>query len=96
MLMTSLRLATVTAVFVAWIATPASAQSVHATALLAVLAPVAAAPQVALYEVAPRELAPEARATALPAPTGVYRVFGTKRGIWVPRPIQLDTTDLLS
>ena len=35
MLTTCLRLATVTAVFVAWIATPASAQSVHATAPLA-------------------------------------------------------------
>jgi hypothetical protein len=78
------------------LATPASAQSVHATAPLAVQAPVAAAPQVALYEVAPRELAPEALATALPTPTGLYRVFRTKRGIWVPRPVQLDTTDLLS
>jgi hypothetical protein len=77
MLMTSLRLATVTAVFVAWIATPASAQSVHATAPLAEQASQAAAPQLVLYEVAPREFAPEAQATALPAITGVYRVFGT-------------------
>jgi hypothetical protein len=93
MYITSLRLATVTAVFVAWIATPASAQSVDqsyyyklntefrgagiASAPLAAQAPLAAAPQLALREVAPRELAPGALATALPELTGVYRVSGT-------------------
>jgi hypothetical protein len=77
MLMTSLPLATVTAVFVVWIANPASAQSVHATAPLAAQAPLAATPQLALHE-SPRKLVPEAQATApLPALTGVYRVSGT-------------------
>ena len=49
----------------------------HPTAPLAAQAPLAAAPQLALRDVPPRELPPGALAAALPALTGVYRVSGT-------------------